>query len=41
MQDVSGGAQTYLGAAHTLFGFCYASFGVVTCNSYRDELKTA
>jgi hypothetical protein len=33
MQDVSGGAQTYLGAAHILFGSCYASIGVVTCNS--------
>jgi len=41
MQDVSGGAQTYLGAAHILFGSCYASFGVVMCNSYHDELKTA
>jgi hypothetical protein len=41
MQDVSGGAQTYLGAAHILFGSCYASFGVAMCNSYRDELKTA
>jgi len=41
MQAVSGGAQTYLGAAHILFGSCYASFGVVMCNSYRDKLKTA
>jgi hypothetical protein len=41
MQDVYGGAQTYLGAAQILFGSCYASFGVVTCNSYCDELKSA